>query len=393
MGSNFFNIGSLRKMHVCFIEDTPFYGGGQEWMIDTISEFIHLKHKVSVIVPEENLSLIERCKSDGAEVFTYSWKEISNHRRVYKKVWVDCLKNADIAICSVHPPRKKFHCIKFAATCIKKAGNKTILIPKTGTIVPHYLREYYLPDPKVDIDIITITKFTRDYLIDHYNIPKKLVKLIYQGTNIKKFKRSKHTFIEAKKIYPLPDKASPVLGVIGKFEERKGHSVLLKAVKKLINSGLPDIVVMFVGDGPLESKLKKQVSKMELADNVLFFPFTITPNYIYERLDMLILPSLYKEGLPNVLLEAMAMGVPCIASNIAGTSEIVQNEKTGYLIEQGNHEELASKILELWSDQDKLKKFAKASKKMITKRFNRRFQAIKYSYYLEKALEEKKNKK
>jgi len=379
-------------MHICFIEDTPAFGGGQEWMIDTITEFINLKHEVSVIVPEENISLIEKCKGDGAIVYTYSWKRIPNHRKLYKNVWVECLKQADIAICSVHPPRKKFHCIKFAATCIKKAGNKTILIPKTGTIVPHYLRDYYMPDPKVNVDIITITKFTRQYLVDHYHIPKKLVKVIYQGTNIKKFKKNAHTSAESKKLYPLPETGAPVLGVIGKFEDRKGHKILLEAIVKLKKTGLSDIVVMFVGDGPLEKKLQKLVSKMQLDDNVHFFPFTNSPNYVYERLDMLILPSLYKEGLPNVLLEAMAMGVPCISSKIAGTSEIVMNDKTGYLVEPGNSDELASKISELWSDKEKLKKFGKASKKMIVARFNRRFQAIKYSHYLAKVLEDKKQK-
>jgi glycosyltransferase involved in cell wall biosynthesis len=378
-------------MHICFIEDTPSYGGGQEWMVDTISEFIRLKHEVSVIVPEENISLINKCKSDGAVVFTYSWKDIPNHRKVYKKNWVECLKTADIAICSVHPPRKKFHCIKFAATCIKKAGNKTVLIPKTGTIVPHYLREYYLPDPKIQVDIVTITAFTRQYLVDHYKIPEKLIKVIYQGTNIDKFNKNVHTSVESKKLYPLPEKASPVLGVIGKYEERKGHKILLKAVKMLKKTSLPDITVMFVGDGPLEKKLKKQVAKMKLETNVHFFPFTDTPNYVYERLDMLILPSLYKEGLPNVLLEAMAMGVPCIASKIAGTAEIVLDDKTGYLVEPGNDEELASRILELWSDKVRLKDFGEASKKMIVTRFNRKFQAVKYSQYLTKVLENKKN--
>ena len=72
----------------------------------------------------------------------------------------------------------------------------------------------------------------------------------------------------------------------------------------------PNIHLILVGDGPDEGMLKGLVREKGLDDHISFFPFTQEPNYVFERLDITILPSLYKEGLPNVLLESMSMGVP-----------------------------------------------------------------------------------
>ena len=126
-----------------------------------------------------------------------------------------------------------------------------------------------------------------------------MVELIYQGTEVDRFTPTKETKKEAVKRYPLPKNAGPILGSVGSFEERKGQTVLLEAVKKLSEGKLPNVHAMLVGDGPDEVMLKEKVKKMKLENNVSFFSFTSEPNYIFERLDILTLPSLYKEGLPK----------------------------------------------------------------------------------------------
>ena len=67
---------------------------------------------------------------------------------------------------------------------------ETHLIPKTGTIVPEYLREFYLPDESIQSSVIAITDFTRSYLIETYHIPAEKVALIYQGTDTERFQHS-----------------------------------------------------------------------------------------------------------------------------------------------------------------------------------------------------------
>ena len=79
--------------------------------------------------------------------------------------------------------------------------------------------------------------------------------------------------------------------------------------------------------------LREKIAELGLDDTVHLFPFTSEPVHVFELLDVLVLPSLYKEGLPNVLLEAMSMSVPVVASQLAGVSEVVLEGETGYTVE------------------------------------------------------------
>jgi glycosyltransferase involved in cell wall biosynthesis len=161
------------------------------------------------------------------------------------------------------------------------------------------------------------------------------------------------------------------LGSIGSFEHRKGHPVLFEALSELVNGPLLNAHLMMVGDGPDEGMLKEQVQALGLERSVSFFPFTNEPNYVFERIDMTVLPSLYKEGLPNVLLESMAMGVPVVSSDIGGVSEIVLDGETGYMVEPGDKAALAVAIKKVWEDQDTYQEMRIKARKLIEKQFDK----------------------
>ena len=78
-------------------------------------------------------------------------------------------------------------------------------------------------------------------------------------------------------------------------------------------------------------------------------PLPVNPTTFFERIDIAVLPSLYKEGLPNVLQEAMAMHVPVVSSNLGGVPEIVIEGQTGYAVESGDSQALADAIQKLWA--------------------------------------------
>jgi len=357
-------------MHIGFIEDTHFHGGTQIWVMEAVQAFIKKNQEISLLAPEGSW-IVEQCRHTGAVITTYDWDEVVHQDQHNQDIWTDALRDCDVAICTVHPPREMFHCSVFAARCIKDAGLETHLIPKTGTIVPEYLREFYLPDETIRSSVIAITDFTRRYLIETYNIPAKKVALIYQGTDTERFQHSESAWKEAQDRYPLPGDASPILGSIGSFEPRKGHPVLFKALEELVKNRLPNAHLMMVGDGPDERMLKESMKALGLERNISFFPFTDEPNYIYERLDITVLPSLYKEGLPNVLLESESMGVPVVASNVGGISEIVFDGETGYLVEPGNELALASSITEVWANQDDYQAMSEKARKLIAQEFDK----------------------
>ncbi len=372
-------------MRVCFIEDTHLHGGTQIWVTEATQAFITRGAEVTVLAPEESW-VSTKCAEVGAQTVTYDWDEVVNQSIEHIKIWTEALSGCDVAVCTVHPPREGFHCSVFAAKCIKEGNLNTYLIPKTGTIVPEYLREFYYPDEAINSAIIAIARFTQQYLIDTYKIPADKIALIYQGTDVDRFQSTEAGKREAMRRYPLPPNASPILASVGSFEHRKGHPILFEAIYKLVAGPLPNVHLMMVGDGPDEKALKDKANEIDIGQNVFFFPFTNEPQYVFERADLTVLSSLYKEGLPNVLLESMSMGVPVVSSDLGGVPEIVINGKTGFMVEPGNSDQLADGILKLWNDRTRYMKMRQDARQLMTENFDKERQFDQFLKYFRSLL-------
>jgi len=361
-------------MHIGFIEDTPLRGGTQIWVAEAVKKFIEGGEEVSVIAPEGSF-VAQICVEHGARVTTYDYEDIVDNPDKYEPVWIAGLSDCDVAVTTVHPPRNGFHCVGFGAECIKAGNLKTIMIPKTGSIVPWYKREYYMPDPDVATQVICITDFTRKYLEDVYEIPAEKISLVYQGTEVDRFTSSEAGKTEALKRYPLQKNSHPVLGSIGMMENRKGQIIILQAVKLLLDAGkVPDIHVMFVGEGPDEAMLKAVTKVYGLEQHISFFPFTSQPNYVFERIDILAFPSFYKEGLPNVLLESMSMKVPVISTNLAGIPEVVFDGETGFITDVANVEQFAAAIEKITKNPETCVEMGEKARTLMENKMNKKYQ-------------------
>ena len=373
-------------MNIGFIEDTHLRGGTQIWVTEANKFFLENGENTTILAPTGSF-VAEECQKAGATAFTYDYEKVVSRDAENKKIWCDALKICDVAVCTVHPPRDSYHCAVFAAQCIKENKLNTILIPKTGTIVPEYKREFYLPDESLRSTVISITDFTREYLINAYKIPADIAELIYQGTEVRRFTSNEERKRDALQRYPLPENAAPVLGNVGMFEQRKGQTVLLEAVSKLVKHSFPDLHLIFVGEGPDEQMLKNKVQEMDMNGNVTFYPFTREPMYVFERIDILVLSSLYKEGLPNVLLEAMSMKVPVVSSKMAGVPEIVKDGETGYMVEPGNSRQLTEAISKLWANQTAYKHICENGRKLMEENFDKEVQFKKFLEYFHRIAE------
>ena len=365
-------------MHICFIEDTDLHGGTQIWVTEAARSFSGAGHQVTVLTPETGY-VARECGGLDVRVVTYDWSGISAAAQddaasgPYREIWSEAMRDCDVAVCTVHPPRNGFHCSVFAARCLRESALDTILVPKTGTIVPEYERRFYAPDPEIHSAVIAITRFTREALIQTYDIPETDVGLVYQGTDVDRFTRNRERHAVARVRYPLPESAGPVLGSVGSFEPRKGQAVLLEALWRL-RARQPNAHLVLVGDGPDEAMLRGKIAELGLDDTVHLFPFTSEPVHVFELLDVLVLPSLYKEGLPNVLLEAMSMSVPVVASQLAGVSEVVLEGETGYTVEPGEEAALADAIDRVWSDRDGYRRMAERARTLMVEQFDKKRQ-------------------
>lgn len=138
-----------------------------------------------------------------------------------------------------------------------------------------------------------------------------------------------------------------IFGVVALLIPRKGHQVLLEAVLKLVSEvrfmGM-GLKILIEGDGPLKAQLVNFVASNDLSQWVTFVGDEANIVDFMSVLDVLILPSVQDEDFPNVILEAMALGKPVIASRLAGTPEQIVDGVTGLLVEPRNIGQLADAI-------------------------------------------------
>lgn len=162
---------------------------------------------------------------------------------------------------------------------------------------------------------------------------------------------------------PLPDglpATRPRVGIVGRLTEQKGHADLLAAMVAVRRHHPAQLIV--VGEGPLRNELESQVHRLGLREAVHFLGFRQDVSAILSYLDVFVLPS-HWEGFPTVLLEAMANGVPVIATDVSGSRELVIEKKTGRLVSPGNPEALACAIDEWLGDPAEAQSAAEAARR------------------------------
>jgi glycosyltransferase involved in cell wall biosynthesis len=156
-----------------------------------------------------------------------------------------------------------------------------------------------------------------------------------------------------------------VIGFVGRLVPAKGLSHLLAAAKRL-QTEFPSAVLLIVGDGPQKTELQRIAGDLKL--RTVFTGYqNDTPPY-YAIMDIFTLPSLF-EGLPGVVLEAMAMEKAVIATNVGGTSDLVVNGENGFLVPTNDTEQIASCLKELVSNEDLREKMGKIGRSIVQKGF------------------------
>lgn len=156
-----------------------------------------------------------------------------------------------------------------------------------------------------------------------------------------------------------------VVGFVGRLVPAKGLIYLLEAVKHIIDE-FPQTVLLIVGDGPQRAELQLKARAMNL--KTVFTGYkTDTPPY-YALMDIFVLPSFF-EGLPGVVLEAMAMGKPVIATDVGGTSDLVAEGKNGFLVQARDAEQISAALEKLISDATARAKMGEESRRTVQRNF------------------------
>lgn len=154
----------------------------------------------------------------------------------------------------------------------------------------------------------------------------------------------------------------------GRFIQRKGIDCLLRAWKEVADQ-VPEASLELLGDGPLLPEMKIMTQNLRVGNSVIFRGHVDKITQFLHMTDIFILPSL-QEGMPNALLEAMACGLPSIASRIGGVVDVITDGKSGILFEPGDAAGLASAMLTLIKDAGLRQRLGEEARKNMVERFS-----------------------
>lgn len=238
--------------------------------------------------------------------------------------------------------------------------------------------------------IVTVAEYGKRRIIETRGIDPIKIRVIYNGIDVERFDLNKINPIQIRKEFSISPKTK-VVTTIASLTERKGHKFLFQAASDIVKK-FPDTVFLVVGDGYYKKTLKKIVEKRGIQKNVIFTGFRKDVERILRISDVLVLPSL-SEGFPDVVLEAMAMKKPVIATKIAGIPEMIDDGKNGFLVPPKNFQKLAYRILEILGNS-KLsvllgkRGYEKIINKFNTKKMAKNYERLYIELYRRKRIEE-----
>ncbi len=207
--------------------------------------------------------------------------------------------------------------------------------------------------------IIANSRGLQEELINFCHLPEEKIITIYNPADIDYIRTLSAVDVEE----DIFSEETPIVLAIGRLTSQKGFDYLIKAIHIVNLEGLKTYLVL-LGQGKEEKKLKKLVSQLQIEDRVFLLGFQSNPYKYLARATVFVLSSLY-EGFPNVLLEAMALGVPSVATRCpTGPDELITDGVDGLLVPPADAEALAEAIKRLLSDKSLRKALgAKARKR------------------------------
>ena len=213
--------------------------------------------------------------------------------------------------------------------------------------------------------VATVSNTLRQHLVRWERFPEQRVHVIRNGIEMEAQGRSRE---EMRHLLDIHNR--PTAGMVARLAPVKNHAMLLHAWK-LVQQRVPDAVLLVVGDGSQEKPLQDLTRQLSLQDSVRFLGFRRDIGDLLRSMDVFVLSS-FSEGLSLTLLEAEAMGLPVVATDVGGNPEVVQHEQTGLLVPTDAPESMAAALARLLQDPDERSRMGQRGREFYGEHFTLR---------------------
>lgn len=227
------------------------------------------------------------------------------------------------------------------------------------------LHDYTQPRQRLAIDrtwcrrIIAVSESVKADLLSRTSAPESLVTVIHSGVDLSDAETRKPV---------LPSGRVPVVGTAGPLEAVKGFPFFLGAAARVLSTGR-DVEFVIAGAGPEEDNLRRLARELQIAPHVTFVPNLLDFSEALAAMDVFCLPSL-QQGIGTIMLEAMAMGRPVIATRVGGVYRVIRDNETGLLVPPSDSARLAERIGELLDDPDRSRIIGAAAQAEVRQEFS-----------------------
>lgn len=218
---------------------------------------------------------------------------------------------------------------------------------------------------------VCVSRAVAEFSIRNSGLAESKVSVIPNGVEFERFAAA--TAVDRSSL-GLTD--APLILFVGRLDPQKSPFTLLESFAQLIQRHA-DWQLLFVGEGPLQSSMSVWVAEHGLQSNVHFAGWRPDVPELLKAANVLVLPSLW-EGMPNIVLESMAAGLPVVVSRVEGTEELIRSGETGLLATPGSVAEVEQQIEQLLMDREFSTSLAKAAQQAVFKGFTP--EAMVYSY-------------
>jgi glycosyltransferase involved in cell wall biosynthesis len=344
---------------ICLVTDSEEPSGLGEHML-ALLELVGRRRRVALACSNapKARAFVERARAAGIDRITFDWREADTARRF--AAW---LSDRKIDLCHVH-----------AGICWEAQGLAAVA-KRAGVAV--VIRTEHLPfvagDPAervryaramLSVDrIICVSREARDSFTS-IGMPAERIAIIRNGVHPPPCRPD---CMAVRSELGLPDTAKMVL-TVARFTEQKDHRTLLDAIPTVL-AREPRARFVWVGTGPLEQQLLDAVRQRDLSGHVMFVGQRRDVPDLMAASNAFALPSRF-EGLPLAVLEAMAIGLPVVATRVCGTAEAVRHGITGLLVKPAQPDALAAALIEVLTRPEWARQLGERGRARALRRFS-----------------------
>ncbi len=288
------------------------WGGGEKWMLTAAKNLTKRGHNVVIAGKSESI-LLDRASSVGLKTEIFDIKADFAPFKVGKIANYFKKQETDICILNLNKD------VRVAGLAARKAGVPVVLARHGLKLISDKWK--YKATMKLVDGIITNSITIKDQYNQFDWMPENKTEVVYNGLNLP---------INVQKIdlheqYSIPENHL-IFGAAGRLAYQKGFDLLIKAAAQLKDK---PFTFLIAGKGKLEQHLNNLIAEHKVGDRVKLVGFLTDPLPFLKAVDVVVQPSRF-EGMPNTVLESMALGKPVIATEVNGVKELIQSGKNGF---------------------------------------------------------------